>query len=272
MKKKDIPDDTKSLEAPLTLSVGCCGWAVKGGREAYFRSFRLIELQSTFYKLPKIETARRWRETSPKDFEYTLKAWQAITHPLSSPTWRRSGEKIPSWKSYRYGYFRQSEENFQAWERTKAVCDVLNAKICVFQSPASFGPTDQNCENISAFMGSIERGSLKIAWEPRGEWRKHGEKVRKLCSKLDLIHVVDPFRWMPLSENSVCYMRLHGIGKGEVNYSYKYTEEDLLKLLKLVRELGKTKDKIYVLFNNLSMAVDAKRFMELVSKNAKVEI
>ncbi|MEM2884561.1 MAG: DUF72 domain-containing protein, partial [Thermoproteota archaeon] len=170
----------------MALNIGCCGWAVKGGRNAYFRSFKLVEVQSTFYKLPKIETARRWREASPQGFEYAVKAWQAITHPLTSPTWRRAKEKIPAWKADRYGYFRQSDENFQAWEKTKAVCEALNANVCVFQSPASFGPTDRNCENISGFMSSIERGKLLIAWEPRGEWRKQGDKVRKICDSLDL--------------------------------------------------------------------------------------
>ncbi|MGQ9514902.1 MAG: DUF72 domain-containing protein [Thermoproteota archaeon] len=247
----------------MKLVVGCCGWAEKGGMSAYFRSFKLVELQSTFYKLPRTETAQRWRNASPQDFEYTLKAWQAITHPITSPTWRRAGVKTPMSKEDRYGYFRQSEENFQAWERTKAVCKALNANICVFQSPPSFRPTEENCENISAFMHSIDRGGLQIAWEPRGEWRKYEEKVRKLCKKLDLIHVVDPFRWIPLSETGVIYMRLHGIGKGETNYSYRYTKEDLRSLLRIVKDLGRPNERIYVLFNNLSMAKDAKRFIEL---------
>jgi uncharacterized protein YecE (DUF72 family) len=256
--------------ATLELSVGCCGWAEKGGMSAYFRSFKLVELQSTFYMLPRIETAQRWRRASPQDFEYTLKAWQAITHPLNSPTWRKSGIKVPESKENRYGYFRQSEENFQAWERTKAICEALNAKICVFQSPASFRPTEENCKNISEFMRSIDRGRLQIAWEPRGEWRKHEEKIRSLCKKLDIIHVVDPFKWLPLSETRVSYMRLHGIGKGETNYSYSYTEEDLRRLLKIVQELETSNDRIYILFNNISMAKDAKRFIELAKKYIKL--
>jgi len=68
----------------MIIKVGCCGWAVKGGRKAYFKKFKLIELQDTFYNLPRVELAMKWRNMAPEDFEYTLKAWQLITHPHTS--------------------------------------------------------------------------------------------------------------------------------------------------------------------------------------------
>ncbi|MEM5824892.1 MAG: DUF72 domain-containing protein, partial [Thermofilaceae archaeon] len=77
------------------IKVGTCGWSAKGGREAYFAHFSVIELQETFYKLPLEETAEKWRSRAPPGFEFVVKAWQAITHPPSSPTWKRSGLKIP---------------------------------------------------------------------------------------------------------------------------------------------------------------------------------
>jgi uncharacterized protein YecE (DUF72 family) len=66
------------------LKVGCCGFP--RGRKEYFRQFRLVEVQQTFYKMPDLETAIKWRQEAPTDFEFTLKAWQLITHPPTSPT------------------------------------------------------------------------------------------------------------------------------------------------------------------------------------------
>ncbi|TEU13922.1 MAG: DUF72 domain-containing protein, partial [Hadesarchaea archaeon] len=31
------------------------------------------------YKLPMVKTAERWRAEAPGDFEFALKAWQAIS-------------------------------------------------------------------------------------------------------------------------------------------------------------------------------------------------
>jgi uncharacterized protein YecE (DUF72 family) len=56
--------------------------------------FCLVELQSTFYRVPKLETVAGWRMRAREDFEFSVKAWQAITHPLTSPTWKRAKIKV----------------------------------------------------------------------------------------------------------------------------------------------------------------------------------
>ena len=99
------------------VKVGCCGFP--GGRKGYFSQFKLVEVQQTFYKMPKLETAQRWRQESPADFEFTLKAWQLITHPPASPTYRKAGLKVPSSAEEHYGFFRPSDEVHQAWEETR---------------------------------------------------------------------------------------------------------------------------------------------------------
>lgn len=43
---------------PSRVKVGCCGFA--RGRQDYFRHFRLVEVQPTFYKMPKLETGQKW--------------------------------------------------------------------------------------------------------------------------------------------------------------------------------------------------------------------
>ena len=78
--------------------------------------------------------------------------------------------------------------------------------------------------------------------------------------------MVDIFKRDPVSEHPISYIRLHGVGKGEVNYRYKYTDEDLQKLKEKTKILEAQGKEVYVLFNNVYMAEDAKRFIELISK------
>src|ERR687898_3656368 len=72
--------------APL-VRVGLCGFTM--GFEDYVREYRLVEVQQTFYEPPRDATMRRWRALAPPDFEFTIKAWQLVTHDASSPTYRR---------------------------------------------------------------------------------------------------------------------------------------------------------------------------------------
>ena len=62
----------------------------------------------------------KWRQQAPNDFEFTLKAWQIITHPASSPTYRRLSIPLAAREKKGCGYFRQSDEVWIAWQRTSA--------------------------------------------------------------------------------------------------------------------------------------------------------
>lgn len=246
------------------IKVGCCGFP--GGMGKYLKEFDLAEIQSTFYKLPKEDTAAKWREEAPQKFEFTLKAWQAITHPLTSPTWKKAGIKVRPADIAKYGHLRPTNEVFAAWKETKKIADILKAKIIVIQCPPSFSCTKENIENARGFFSSIEREGIRIAWEPRGDWLKKTEEVARVCNEFDLIHAVDIFWDKSLSKHPISYIRLHGLEK-RYNYRYVYTNQDLKKLFEKVRELEKEgKEEIYVLFNNLAMADNAKQFIDLCRK------
>ncbi len=249
------------------IRVGTCGWSAKGGRKAYYKYFNVIELQDTFYKLPREETAKRWRETAPVDFEFTVKAWQVITHPPSSPTWRRSGIEVTPEMKDKYGYFRPTDQVFEAWQAVKKLCLILETKVCVFQTPPSFGYSKENADNVEAFFSSIDRAGLVLGWEPRGTWHNHPDEVKRLCDSLDIVHVVDILRRDPVTTHDVCYFRLHGLGGREVNYRYKYTDKDLAVLKEKVERYEEESEVVYVMFNNIYMFEDALRFKKLLGED-----
>ena len=233
------------------IKVGCCGFA--GGKEKYFKRFDVVEIQQTFYKPPKIETVRKWRMEAPKNFEFALKAWQIITHPPTSPTYRKAG--IEAKQSY--GFFQPNEDVMKAWEETKEIANELKARIIIFQCPASFKEDDKNIKNMKEFFSSISHEFI-FGWEPRGKWDEN--VIKQICMELDLIHVVDPFKNESLY-GTPKYYRLHGM-KG---YNYDYTMDELKKLKEICLKHGNA----YCLFNNTKMLKNALEFMELLKRKTK---
>ncbi len=106
-----LPRLTKVSEK-RQIKVGCCGFAV--AQKKYFELFEVVEVQQTFYQIPQIKTAEKWRHAAPPGFELTMKAWQLITHAPSSPTYRRLRERIDPIQADRYGGFQPTGEVMEA--------------------------------------------------------------------------------------------------------------------------------------------------------------
>lgn len=236
------------------LIVGCCGWCE--GRSAYFEHFSSVELQDTFYHPPAVALAEKWRRQAPADFRFTMKVWQLITHPASSPTYRRLKKPLPENRRAACGGFQPSEEVWEAWQHTLAVARAVRAEAVVFQCPASFRPEPRNIAHLEAFFERAERDGWWMVWEPRGDWPE--EVVRAICRRHDVVHCVDPFQAEPLDGRAV-YFRLHGRG----GYSYRYSDAELRQLAERVARCQGGRRPAYVMFNNAFMKEDALRFQRL---------
>jgi uncharacterized protein YecE (DUF72 family) len=76
------------------LRIGTSGWnydgwkgtfypeKISGGKmlATYAGTFKTVEVNGTFYKLPEPDTVRQWTETVPADFLFSVKASRYITH------------------------------------------------------------------------------------------------------------------------------------------------------------------------------------------------
>jgi uncharacterized protein YecE (DUF72 family) len=226
--------------------------------KTYFTRFDVVEVQKTFYTPLDVSVGERWRSLAPEEFEFCVKAWQGVTHPATSPTYKRFRGELE--RKENYGFFQRTEEVMEAWKKTERVCSVLDAKYVLFQCPASFKPSVENIENMKWFFKSIRNPVYKFVWEPRGKgW--DDEVVSELCEKLDLIHCVDPFARKPVT-HKVAYFRLHGSPPGEKMYYYDYTKKDLLDLVRMSEGF----DEVYCFFNNLNMYQNAIQLIEITSK------
>jgi uncharacterized protein YecE (DUF72 family) len=174
------------------ITVGICGFA--RSQANIFAQLRLLEVQTTFYRSVNRATAESWWQRAPQEFEFTLKAWQLITHEPSSPTYRKARVDIPAEMSDRYGCFRPTEDVAEAWAVTNEIREALNAKVVVFQTPPRFKETAENIRNLREFFRTIapDRKGITMVWEERGGWDRR--RVAKLCEELELVHGVGSIR------------------------------------------------------------------------------
>jgi uncharacterized protein YecE (DUF72 family) len=241
---------------PGTVKVGLCGFTV--GADEYAHHFPVVEVQQTFYQPPALTTVRRWRERMPAGFEFTLKAWQLVTHRITSSTYRRLRRPLSAREREEVGGFRDTPIVAEGWATTVECAQVLRASCILFQCPASFRPTDENTAQMRRFFTTLERPlGVRLMWEPRGPWPP--ALVRALCTELELTHVVDPFVNLALTSEPT-YFRLHGT----TGNRHVYSDEELQRLLTLVAPPGDT----YVMFNNLPRVGDARRFLRLLRGRA----
>ncbi len=76
------------------VHIGCSGWNYRDWRgifypeglptsrwlEHYATQFDTVEVNATFYRLPKRDTVAHWVEATPDDFRFTIKTSRYLTH------------------------------------------------------------------------------------------------------------------------------------------------------------------------------------------------
>jgi len=232
----------------------------------YFEDFDTVEIQQTFYKILDIKLLKKWRRMAKEEFLFNFKAFQGITHPYTSKTWKRSNVDISNFKE-KVGYLKPTKEVFGFWKKMVEYVDVLNTKVVVIQLPESFRSNSENWENAEKFFRNIERKNFEIGVELRG-WSE--DDIKKFCKKFDVIDVCDLILRLPVVSTQTSYFRLHGSYKnGKINYYHQYTDEEMKEMIEKIKKIKSR--EIFVHFNNVFMLNDSKRFIHLLQEFRKTQ-
>ncbi|MCS7093754.1 MAG: DUF72 domain-containing protein [Candidatus Aenigmarchaeota archaeon] len=239
------------------IYVGTCGFSESMSK--YFKDFKTVEIQQTFYRILEPKILEKWKKRAPKDFVFNFKVFQGITHPYNSKTWKRSNIDVSKYKD-RVGFLKPTKEVFGFWEKMVEYARILESRVLVIQLPKSFKEGEESFENGEKFFRNIERKNFEIGVELRG-WSEEG--IRKFCKKFDVVDVCDLFFRDPLYRSKIFYFRLHGDYKeGKINYYYNYTKKDLEELKNKLKKF-KTRE-VFVYFNNVFMLESSKQFLLLI--------
>lgn len=227
----------------MEVLVGTGGWDYFPTLEedklrAYARRFRFVEVNSTFYRVPKLETVRSWRRRVPRDFVFSVKCNHIATHDCE---------------------LEPVDETFRVLKMMFMVCTLLRSEMLVLQTPPSMKVDEEKVEIVSTIFNNMNLGKVQVFWESRTPWPVEVvKKLRTAMIEKGIIPVVDLSREDPVPGTGVVYSRL--FSRGELFYGDEV-------LGKIDGQVSLSNAERFVLtFHGTSMYRDAGRYIELKSQ------
>ena len=189
----------------------------------YARHFDTVEINNSFYRLPTATTFDNWRESSPSNFCYAVKASRFITHMKKL--------KDPETSSAKFFH----------------VADRLGRKLgpILFQLPPRW---KLNLERLEEFLHMLP-GQHQYAVEVRDETWLVSE-VYKLLRKYNAAFCIHDFADMKVPREITAdftYIRFHG--PTSAKYWGSYADRELRAWANWIKEHRKL-SSIYAYFNN----------------------
>ncbi len=199
-------------------------------RLTYYASlFNSIEINTSFYKLPRSVTVQKWVESVPANFRFTFKLWRQITH--------NNG----------FAFEQKDVEDFM-----RSISPAADKKGCLLiQTPPRMGREGlARLELLLSTIRTCDAGQWPIAVEFRNKSWYH-EQVYLLLEKYHsglVIHDI-PKSSTPLidHEEDFIYLRFHG-PKGD--YRHSYDDFFLAEYASYIKEWMENNKTVYVYFNN----------------------
>ena len=225
---------------PSHYWIGTSGWDYKHWRGPFYpeempaakwldffcRHFKTVELNNTFYRLPREETWRKWGRSVPEGFVFSVKASRFITHVKR---------------------LRDCEEPLETFlGRARLLGDALGPVL--YQLPPNFQRTPVNVERVADFLALLPQ-DVRHVFEFRHEsW--FTDEVFALLSRHNAgfcaFHMAD--RETPLEATTdFAYIRFHG---SDSMYGGSYSEEQLANWAGRIQELPEDVRDAYIYFNN----------------------
>jgi len=218
--------------------VGTSGWSYEHWKERFYPKglaktrwfdyyvnlFPTVEINATFYGHFKDETFFNWRDRTPPDFKFVLKAPKLITH-----------QKL---------LLDAKEDIRQFWQSASLLGEKLALVLLQIAPDMPYDP-DRLRQAIQTFGNPAQ-----VAVEFRREdW--FNEDIRDLLKEIGAVYcdAESPrFQLKSWVTASTGYMRLHGRHSW---YAYNYSEEGLRELAARARQMQDNgAERVYIFFNN----------------------
>lgn len=221
----------------VTIRIGTSGWHYKHWvgnfypaqtpaskmLAHYYKHFDTVELNNSFYHLPKRPALENWRDCTPKEFCFAVKGSRFLTH------------------------MKKLKDPAQALERFFGAVEVLHQKLgpILFQLPPNW---ELDWERLQIFIECL-RSEHHYAFEFRNPtWSV--PKVYDLLARHNIAYCIFDLAGTqsPIEVTAdFCYIRLHGPGG---KYQGSYSKEALTKWAKHIHKWQTELKAVYVYFDN----------------------
>ncbi|MBL7084875.1 MAG: DUF72 domain-containing protein [Candidatus Omnitrophica bacterium] len=203
----------------------------------YFaQHFNTVELNNTFYHLPKEETVKGWHKKAPKDFVFSVKASRFITHI------KRLANLGDSLKVF--------------LKRASLLKEKLGPIL--YQLPPSM---KKDPERLSSFLKKLPKRMKNVVEFRHQSWLD--EEIFRLLAKFNVAYCVVsmpnfPTILAPTAE--FVYIRMHG---GSSLYRSNYSKAELKQCTGWIKKFLQDGLDTYVYFNNDAYAYAVKNALVL---------
>jgi uncharacterized protein YecE (DUF72 family) len=192
--------------------------------------FNSIEINSSFYKMPKISTVIKWAESVPDNFQFTFKLSKDITHAKG------------------LDFNAEDIEIFM-----QAIANVGNKNGCVLvQFPP--GLKFEKFEKLQNLLINLKAANKQNNWKIAVEFRHtswYNKDAYDLLNKYNASLVIHdlPSSATPITApaGGFRYLRFHGPGG---RYRGSYTNDFLLEYAEYINEWISDGKTVYCYFNN----------------------
>ena len=247
------------LGAPASERVGGAGGAKPPGSKFdelafYAQHFDTVEVNSSFYRVPSIETTAAWARRTPAGFDFSLKLFQKFTHPemFLKATGGDPGD-----------LGRRDVDEFRAAIDPLAAAGKLGALLAQF--PASFKNEPSSREYLEWLLRAFREYPIAVELRHRSFSEDPAEAMRILAEYGAALAQIDEPKFRDsIRQNrrpnvkTIYYMRLHGRNaaewwkheKSEDRYNYLYSATELDPIVEDVEEASRDVKKTYVYANN----------------------
>ncbi len=219
--------------------IGTGGWAYfmipgKDSLSSYSQLFNFVEINSTFYELPKLSLVRSWRQRAPADFQFSVRCHRDITH--------------------RY-MLEPNGEALGLYERMIEICSILQANFILLQTPRSFRFNQEKFRYMKEFFSTTTNGPRVVLEIRRENASPLPKELLGIMQDQNIVHCTDVSVEMPAYDSDVIYTRLFGPGNSNI---YQFTDEEMKKID--ARTSNASFEKSVLAFHGVKMYKDAARF------------
>ncbi|HNS31527.1 MAG TPA: DUF72 domain-containing protein [bacterium] len=211
--------------------------------------FDAVEINSTYYSIPKPENMEAMVKKTPDKFEFAVKAYKGMTHdPFDDRL-----EEQPSQEDIE-NYFRLFREAVEPFRESNKLGAIL------LQFPVFFRPSSVSRQYLLKSKEML--GDLPVVIEFRNNaWAKRETFAFMKDNGLAYCAVDEPKlpRLMPFINevtSGIGYMRFHGRNPNWFNapvserYNYLYTNAELEEFIHEANKMNEFAEKTYIFFNN----------------------
>ncbi|MFX1599521.1 MAG: DUF72 domain-containing protein [Promethearchaeota archaeon] len=219
----------------------------------YSEIFYTNEINTTFYNIPPRRIVENWVSKTPRDFLFSVKIPQSITHEHKLDVEICSND---------LSYFLHAMEPL-----------IESNKLLAFliQLPPYFKKAE-HFRNLREFIdnwpGSPEHDKYHLVVEFRDKSWMDEEVFNYLKDEsLTYCAVIEPLLppRMDVTNPAFFYLRFHGFGK-QIWFDYCFTEEEIKKWSHSIREVIQKSDRVGIYFNNHFSGYAAKNSLMLMKE------